>query len=78
MSSHEFKTLLVNVLTFTDEAVQVIVYEDEAEEETVWIPLSCLEDPTVIEELDEEGNCEVRVKRWFLKKSDIPYNSDED
>ena len=74
----EYTDLKVCVLSTTANAVQCTVHEGEPEEQDIWIPLSVLEDPSVIEEdnLDMDNCTTISIKRWFCKKSDIPYDAE--
>jgi hypothetical protein len=70
-----YAELEASVGTKTDSAVLLTFYEGEPEEQEEWVPLSLLEDPSVIDHPDANGYCIVSVAKWFLKDKGIPYDS---
>lgn len=71
----------VKVLAFTDSALQARFYEDEPEQTDLWVPLSLIEDQAAeaIEAYTENPSNDVHtitMQKWFLKKNDVPYDSE--
>lgn len=56
----------------TDAAYLFTFHEDEPEEEEIWVPKSLVPE---ISEVDNDGNVEAVIAKWFLKENDIPYES---
>lgn len=72
----KYVELVVFIGNRTDKAVELTFFPDTEEEQAVWVPLSVIEDPSVLDgDTDENGNAEVSIAKWFLKKSDIDYAS---
>lgn len=74
----KFTDIEVFVGTRTDKAALLTFFPGTDNEEEIWVPLSVIEDPDVLDEVDDDGNVDVSIAKWFLKKNDIEYDSDED
>ena len=75
----KYTEMTVCVTGMTDHAAQCVFHEDMPEETEIWVPLSLIEDPSVLDDpdaTDADGNITISVAKWFLKKNDIPYDSD--
>lgn len=73
-----YAEMKVAVNGHTDLAARCVFYEDEPEEKEIWVPRKCLEDPMAVdpENLDDDGNANISVAKWFLKENEIEYDSD--
>lgn len=72
----KYTTMHVAVGTLTDKAAELTFHEDTKEENTLWVPLSLIEDPDALDVLDDNGCAEISVAKWFLQKNDIEYGPD--
>lgn len=59
----------------SDKAYLFTIHEDLPEEEELWIPKSVVPD---ISEMDNDGNIEAVIAKWFLKNNDIEYAEEDD
>jgi hypothetical protein len=66
----------VYISSKTDKAVKCIFHEDQPEETEVWVPLSVIDDTEPLDNLDPDGCCNIVIKKWFLIKNDVSYESE--
>lgn len=74
----KYVTMRVYVSRIGDKAVLCTFHEGEPEEVDLWVPFKCLEDDNAIHDQDADGNADISVAKWLLKKNDVDYPGEDD